>query len=187
MKKILMLFAAIMIVVGITNRGYAQLTVNNNTAGAELVKAITLTNTTPLHFGVIAIPATASTVKLTTGGARSILTGTATKVLTGTASNPALFTVTGTAEDNYTLTLPTSINVITDGGGGEGLIKEMIIDNILVNVNATGEATYSGPINTPTLNSSGNSTFLVGGTLNIKALQTLGVYAGNYSVTVDYY
>ena len=71
--------------------------------------------------------------------------------------------------------------------GGEGLIKEMIIDNILVNVNATGEATYSGPINTPTLNSSGNSTFLVGGTLNIKALQTLGVYAGNYSVTVDYY
>ena len=185
MKKILFIFAVICMMAGFTAKVVAQVTLTGNTAGAELVTALTITNTTPLNFGVIAIPATAGTVAMNTAGLRTP-TG-CTIVLTGTPKTVALFTVGGTASDNYTLTLPTSINVITAGGGGSGLIKEMIIDNIVVKVDAADEAAYSVPINTPALSAGGASTFLVAGTINIKALQTLGVYAGTYTVVVDYF
>jgi hypothetical protein len=185
MKKTMKLFVAILLIAGFSSTLMAQVTLTGNTAGATLVTALTIANTTPLNFGVIAIPATAGTVAMNTAGLRSP-TG-CTIVLTGTPSTVALFTVGGTASDNYTLTLPTSINVITAGGGGAGLINEMIIDNIVVNVDGTGEAAYTIPISTPALSGLGVSTFLVAGTLNIKALQTLGVYAGVYTVVVDYF
>ncbi len=185
MKNILKIFLAIFLMAGIASSAMAQVTLTGNTAGATLVTALTITNTTPLNFGVIAIPATAGTVVMNTAGLRTP-TG-ASLVTTGTPSTVALFTVGGTASDNYTLTLPTSINVITAGGGGEGLIKEMLIDNIMVKIDAAAETAYTVPINTPTLSAGGVSTFLVAGTLNIKALQTLGVYAGTYTVIVDYF
>jgi hypothetical protein len=185
MKTSIKLFLAILVIAGFTGKAMAQVILTGNTAGAELVTALTIENTTPLNFGVIAIPATAGTVAMSTTGFRAP-TG-ATKVESGTPSTVALFTVGGTASDNYSLTLPTSINVITDGGGGEGLIKEMTINSILVKVDAADEAAYTATINTPALSEEGASTFLVAGTLNIKALQALGVYAGTYTVVVDYF
>jgi len=185
MKKLVLLVAAVLVIAGFSSSMMAQVTLTGNTAGAELVTALTIVNTTPMNFGVIAIPATAGTVAMNTAGLRTP-TG-CTIVETGTPKTVALFTVGGTASDNYTLTLPTSINVITAGGGGEGGIKEMTINNIVVKVDAADEAAYTAPISTPALSAEGASTFLVGGTINIKALQTLGVYAGTYTVVVDYF
>jgi len=183
MKKIILSLLAIVMMASFSNKVMAQVTKTGNTAGGELVTALTITNTTPLNFGVIAIPATAGTVAMNTAGLRTP-TG-CTIVATGTPKTVALFTVGGTASDNYTLTLPTTITVsnLTTGTGE----RDMTIDNIVVKVDAAAEAAYTVPINTPQLSALGASTFLVGGTLNIKALQTLGVYAGTYEVVVDYF
>lgn len=182
MKKLVLLIAAVVMMAGFSSTMMAQVTLTGNTAGAELVTALTITNTTPMNFGVIAIPATAGTVAMNTAGLRT--PSGCTIVATGTPKTVALFTVGGTANDNYTLTLPTSILVQTDGGG---TTKDMTIDNIVVKVDAAGEAAYTVPINTPTLSAGGASTFLVGGTLNIQASQVLGVYAGTYTVVIDYF
>ena len=159
----------------------AQVTLTGNTAGATLVSALTITNTTPLNFGVIAIPATAGSVTMSTAGVRTP-TG-CTIVATGTPKTVALFTVGGTASDNYTLTLPTSITVTETGAG----VATMTIDNIVVKVDAAAEASYTVPINTPTLSAGGASSFLMAGKLNIAASQLIGVYAGTYTVVVDYF
>lgn len=174
-----------MILVGYGSTVTAQVRLSGNTAGAELVSAITITNTVPLNFGVISIPTTEATVLMNTSGTRTP-TG-ATIVQSGTQRTVAEFSLHGTPHDNYTLTLPTSISVFTDGGGGEGLINEMTIDHLVVKVDASDEAAYTGPIHTPQLSDAGVSTILVAGTLNIKSLQTLGVYSGTYQVTVDYF
>jgi hypothetical protein len=183
MKKFLMLFAAIMVVVGITNRGLAQdkVTLSGNTAGAELVVALTIANTTSLHFGVIAIPATAGAVTMNTAGSRTPTGTGVSTVASGTARRVAKFDLTGTVGDTYSFTLPSSITVSTGTGGAN---KEMTIDNFVVKVDGASEVAY-GSIGTCTL-SGGASTILVGGKLNINAAQTLGEYSGTYIVIVDY-
>jgi hypothetical protein len=181
MKKFLMLFAAIMIVVGVTNRGLAQVTLTGNTAGAELVVALTITNTTPLQFGVIAIPATAGSVTLNTAGLRTPSGTGVSIVASGTPKTVAKFDLTGTSGDTYSFTLPSDITVSTGGGGAN---KVMTIDNFVVKVDGASEVAY-GSIGACTL-TSGASSILVGGKLNINASQTLGVYTGTYTVIVDY-
>jgi hypothetical protein len=160
----------------------AQVTLTGNTAGAELVKVLTITNTTPLHFGVIGITAgTAGTVVMNTAGVRTPGAGTTTIINTGTQKTVALFSLTGTASAGYSIGLPSSISVTTATGAG---VKTMAIDALMVKVDAASEATAVGA--TGTLSSSGLSSFLLAGTLNIVATQQIGVYTGTYDVTVDY-
>jgi hypothetical protein len=181
MKKPLIIFAAIVMMAGYGGKLMAQVTLTGNTAGAELVVALTITNTTPLHFGVIAIPATAGSVTLSTAGLRTPSGTGVSIVASGTPKTVAKFDLTGTSGDTYSFTLPASILVTTDGGGST---KEMTIDNLVVKVDGASEVAY-GSIGTCTL-TGGASTVLVGGKLNIGASQTLGVYAGTYTVIVDY-
>ncbi len=185
MKRALYYFVVTMFIVGYGSALKAQVKLTGNIASAELVSAITITNTAPMNFGVISIPQTEATVLMNTSGTRTP-TG-ATIVESGTQRTVAEFSLHGTPNDNYTITLPTSISVFTAGGGGEGLIKEMVIDHLVVKVDASDEVAYTGPIHTPQLSAAGVSTFLLAGTLNIKSLQTLGVYSGTYQVTVDYF
>lgn len=181
MRKFLMLLTAIMIMAGITNRGLGQVTLAGNTAGAELVVALTIQNSTPLNFGVIAIPATAGYVTLSTAGLRTPSGTGVSIVASGTPKTVAKFDLTGTSGDTYSFTLPSSITVSTGTGGAN---KEMTINTFVVNVDAAGEVAY-GSIGTCTL-TSGASSILVGGKLNINASQSLGVYTGTYQVVVDY-
>lgn len=177
MKKSIRLFAAIVMIAGLTTTAMAQVTLTGNTAGAELVTALTLTNTTPLHFGVIAIPSTAGSVTMSTAGLRTP-TG-CTIVTTGTQKTVAKFDLTGTAGATYSFTLPASITVTKVSS-----TETMTIDNLVVKVDGASEVAY-GSIGTCTL-TSGASSVLVGGKLNIGASQALGVYAGTYTVIVDY-
>ena len=177
MKKILIIFSIICMMAVFTTKVMAQVTLTGNTAGATLVTALTITNTTPLNFGVIAIPATAGSVTLSTAGLRTP-TG-CTIVASGTQKTVAKFDLTGTAGATYSFTLPSSITVTKVSS-----TETMTIDNFVVNVDAAGEVAY-GSIGTCTL-TSGASSVLVGGKLNIGASQVLGVYAGTYTVIVDY-
>lgn len=181
MKKFLMLFAAIMVVVGVMNRGLAQVTLTNNDAGAELVKVLTITNTTPLHFGVIGITAgTAGTVVMNTAGTRTPGASTTTIVNTGTQKTVARFDLTGTTGDTYSITLPSTIEVTTTGGG------DLSMDINTLKIAVDGAAEEGTPFSGTHTLTSGSSYFLLGGTLNISSTQQIGAYTGHYDVTVDY-
>jgi len=182
MKRTLIIFAVISMMAVFTTKVMAQVTLSGNTAGAELVKVLTITNTTPLHFGVIGITAgTAGTVVMSTAGVRTPDAGTTTIINTGTQKTVALFSLTGTASAGYSIGLPSSITVTTATGAG---VKTMTINALQVKVDAASEATAVGA--TGTLSAGGLSSFLLAGTLNIVATQQIGVYTGTYDVTVDY-
>ncbi len=181
MKKLINLFLAIFMMAGFATTAMAQVTLAGNTAGATLVEVLTIANTVPLNFGVIGITAgTAGTVTMSTAGIRTPDAGTTTIIATGTPSTVAQFDLTGTADAVYTIGLPLTILVETLSGSAD---QDMLIDALMVNVDAAGEATAVGATGTLTL---GASSFLLGGTLNISTTQEIGVYAGTYDVTVDY-
>jgi hypothetical protein len=181
MKKSIILFAAIFMMAGFTNRVMAQVILTGNTAGATLVKVLTIANTVPLNFGVIGITAgTAGTVTMSTAGLRTPGAVTTTIIATGTPSTVAQFDLTGTTDAVYTIDLPLTIAVATGSGAGD---LTMDIDALMVKVDAAAEATAVGATGTLAL---GASTFLLGGRLNISTTQQIGVYAGTYDVTVDY-
>ncbi len=181
MKKSITLFAAIIMIAGLTTTVMADVPLTGNTAGATLVKVLTITNSTPMNFGAIGITAgTAGTVVMTTAGLRTA-DASATRIInTGTPKTVAQFNLTGTTDAIYTITLPTTIAVTTGTGSG---ILTMNIDALMVKVDGAAEATAVGATGTLAL---GASSFLLGGTLNIAATQQIGVYAGTYDVTVDY-
>ena len=178
-----MLFAAIIVMAGLTTTVMAQVTLTGNTAGATLVQVLTITNTTPLNFGVIGITAgTAGTVVMGTNGVRTPGAGTTTIINTGTQRTVALFSLTGTPEDTYSIGLPSTIGVTTTGAGD----LTMDIDAIMISVDgASEEGTPYGGTHTLAAGT-GLSSFLLAGTLNISTTQQIGVYAGTYNVTVDY-
>lgn len=181
MKKISILIAAFLMGTGITGKIMAQVILPGNTAGATLVEVLTIANTVPLNFGVIGITAgTAGTVTMNTAGLRTPDAGTTSIIATGTPSTVAQFDLTGTTDAVYTIGLPLTITVTTGAGAGD---LNMDITDLMVNVDAAGEATAVGATGTLAL---GASTFLLGGTLNISTTQEIGVYAGTYTVTVDY-
>lgn len=183
MKKLLLSFLAIVMIVGFSNKVEAQVALTGNTAGAELVKVLTIVNTTPLHFGTIGITSgTAGNVVMATDGTRTADAATTTLINTGTQRTVALFTLTGTASDNYTIALPSTINLIT--GDGVDATKQIAISTLTVD-HGTGSVVYASSI-TGALDASGDATFLVGGTIPFLATQVIGVYAGTYDVTVDY-
>jgi hypothetical protein len=181
MKKLTILFAAIVMMASFAGSVMAQVTLTGNTAGATLVEVLTIANSVPLNFGVIGITAgTAGTVTMNTAGLRTPGAVTTTIIATGTPSTVAQFDLTGTTDAVYTIGLPLTINVTTGAGLGD---LTMDIDNLVVNVDGAGEATAVGATGTLAL---GASTFLLGGRLNISTTQEIGVYAGTYNVTVDY-
>ena len=181
MKKSFILFSAVIMMVGLATQTKAQVLLSGNTAGATLVQVLTITNATPLNFGVIGITSgTAGTVVMSTAGVRTPGAATTTIINTGTPRTVAQFNLTGTANAIYSISIPSPIVVITAGGGAN---KTMNIDALKVKVDAAVEGAALAATGTLTLSA---STFLLSGTLNIGSAQTLGVYAGTYSVTVDY-
>jgi hypothetical protein len=181
MKKLIMLCIAIVLIAGLTSTVMAQVTLPANNAGAELVKVLTITNTTPLYFGRIGITAgQAGTVVMSTAGVRTPGALSTTIINTGTQRTVALFSLTGTTDAVYTILLPLTITVATLSGTAD---KDMIIDALKVKVDGAAEATAVGATGTLAL---GASSFLMSGTLNISATQEIGAYTGTYPITVDY-
>ena len=133
------------------------------TASAEILSTLTVTNTQGLDFGQVAVNG-AGTVRVTGAG---LVTCSASLVCTGTRQT-ANFNVTGTSG----VALNTSVT--------------------------TASVTLSSGANTMTLNNfdiyypngnslvAGASTFSVGGTLNVGASQAAGLYAGTFTVSVEY-
>jgi hypothetical protein len=182
MKKTLIIFA-FFLMAGISGNLMAQTsaTVTGTTAGAVLIKAMTLTETAPLHFGSIVLTTTAGgTVVLPSNSTtRSFTGGCATSAATPVATNAA-YNVTGTINETYALTLPATTTVThTTVGTGVNTMDITLMKARFTNTPGS-DAVVS------TLDASGNDSFTVGGTLTVQANQLGGIYAGTFNVTVDY-
>ena len=181
MKTILKGFLAFLVFAGFSNSILAQTSATETTdAGAVLIVAMTLTETSPLHFGsnVLTTSAGGTVVLPSNSTTRSYTGGVATSAATPVATNAA-YDVTGTGLESYALTLPASTTV-THTTVGTG-VNTMSITLMKARFNgAAADAVTS------TLASDGTDSFTLGGTLNVGANQVGGIYAGTFDVTVDY-
>jgi hypothetical protein len=140
----------------------AQAATATANAKAQILKAITVTKTADLDFGTVVSGAAAANVTLTSAGA---LTCGAGLVCAGTPVVGA-FGVTGTTAQ--------VVNVSTTNAS-------------LTGPGAAMAATLSSSVSSLTLTGiAATDAFKVGGVLTVGANQVEGVYAGSFTVTVNY-
>jgi hypothetical protein len=175
MKKTLIIFAAIIMMAGLTTRTFAQTSdMKSNDANAEILGAIALTATHVLEFGGIVPDAVATgTVVMDAADGRT-KTGPVTLVSTSITPKSAAYSVTGTGLTAYAITIPlVPFNITnTTGVGGE--------------IMSVSDMTCSYPTKHSTFAANGTDAFKVGGTLNVGIGQAAGVYTGTFNVTVAY-
>jgi Mat/Ecp fimbriae major subunit len=132
------------------------------TARANILKQVTVTNTSDLQFGTIVTGAAPATVLVNASGGRTCGVGL---TCTGTTT-AAGFTVTGTSGQIVTIDADASV-ALTNGSGGT-MSAVLTESAVVMTLGATG------------------GTFTVGGLLSVGASQADGAYAGTFNVTVNY-
>ena len=169
MRKILMLFAAIILESCLATTISAQNFSASVKGTAVYVVPITISKATDLNFGTIQKGTTAGTVTLTPTGTRSKTGGVTLLSPTGTVQ-VASFTVSGTPSSTYTISLPSTYTIKYS------------------TYSMTVNAFTSSPSGSGILSSGGSQTINVGATLSVGASQTSGTYtnATGFSVTVNY-
>ena len=174
MKKSIIIVIAILIA-GFSTKTMAQATANS-TAGVKMVTPISITETSALHFGTMAVlGGSLGTCVLSTQGARTSTGGVNLSAQSPIATNAA-YNVNGAVNTTYAITLPPTI-VVSNGTPAQ----DMTINALLARTASAGVNGLTG-----TLNGSGADSFTIGGTLNVAAAQTAATYSGNFSVTVAY-
>ena len=180
MKKSILTFATILLITVFTTNSFAQTsaTVTGTTAGAKLIKPMTLTQTSPLHFGTInVLTGDGGTVTLPSNSTTRVFIGGVSETTVAPYATNAAYSVTGTKNVTYALTLPASITVAETITG----TATMTINALTARFNgAAGDAITS------TLSATGTDSFTVGGTLTIAPSQEGGIYNGTFNVTIDY-
>ncbi len=177
MKKLIALFVAVVMIAGFTV--VSAQNSENTLAGAKIVKAISITETSALHFGTMTIPTAADTVFLTTLGVRSCPgDGISITLLAQLPhSSNAAYTVSGSADAAYAIVLPEDGDVtISNGAGGT-----MKVDAFVARTTSAGADGLTG-----ILDGSGADAFSVGAKLILISAQAFGVYSGNFDVTINY-
>lgn len=184
-----MIFAAIVMMAGFSTNVMAQTSATTTTAtsaGAVLIVPMTLAQTSPLHFGTIALigaGVTGGTVTLPSNSINRAFSGvSAANALV--ASNPATnaaYNVTGTRDETYALTLPATTTVTA---ALVGLGSGATTMNITLMTARFNGAAVDGV--TSTLSATGTDSFTLGGTLTIAAGQEGGIYTGSFNASVDY-
>lgn len=168
MKKSILIFVAIVMMAGFSNRVMAQVSATA-TATATIITPIAITKTVDMNFGNVAVSGTPGTVVLAPAGTRGITGGATLPAVPGTVT-AATFTVTGLGTSTYSITLPSTDLTITSGG-----------NTMLVNA-FTSTPSPSGAL------VAGTQDILVGATLNVGASQPAGTYTSGtpFTVTVNY-
>ena len=175
MKKLTILFAVVVMMAGFTFRVNAQAT-ENTAAAAKIVTPIAISETSSLHFGTMAVLAgQGGTCVLSTAGDRTATGGVNLSIQTPSASNAA-YNVSGAVNTTYAITLPASITVSESGSSAT-----MSINSLKARTASAAQDGLTG-----TLSGSGSDSFTIGGTLNVAAGQTTGLYQGTFDVTVAY-
>lgn len=132
-------------------------------AKAQIIKAITVTQKNDLDFGTIVSSAAASTVTLTAAGARTCGVGL---VCAGTPV-AAKFEIGGTAAQLVNISTSNATLASVGNTSMPAVLTVSASTMTLAGVAAT-------------------DAFTVGGVLSVGVNQGQGVYAGNFTVTVNY-
>jgi hypothetical protein len=153
----------------------------NSTASAQLIEAITLSETTSLNFGT-------TVLKSTEGGTVVLSSNSNTRNYTGglagggpenqNATN-ATFEVNGASLATYAVTLPAVIT-LTHTSIDSG-INTMNVTSMKARFNDASSDSV-----TSTISSEGTDSFSLGATLTLQENQIFGQYSGQYEVTVNY-
>jgi len=163
------LFAAM----GMSNAAFAQTSATAD-ARAEVLDSLTITNTAGLDFGTMVVDG-AGSVTLEPDG--TLDCSDPDLVCSGT-STVAAFAVTGTANKDVTVGLPTGdIELLHPGFIGAANPDEFRI-TLNTFVSSTGLSVL--------LDGAGEASFTVGGTITLDAVQAAGIYTGAFDVTVEY-
>ncbi len=139
----------------------------NGAATAKVVAPINLTHVTGavLDFGTFTTGDIGGTVVVTTAGAGSS-TGEVTLVQ-GSLEAADQFTVAGDPDRSFSITT------------GAGTVSNGAATPVTMAFTTTA-------LTSDTLDSTGNASFAVGGTLTVVGGEPAGVYTGSYAVTVAY-
>ena len=174
MKNLNKIFLAAIVMVGFASSAKAQAT-TTATAAATIVTPISIVNNVDMNFGNIAVQAgTGGTVALTASASPTRTAGGAGGVtlpnVDGTVTS-AKFTVSGTANYTYDITLPGVGSPVTLNSGGNTMTANSFIRSTA-----------------GTLSGAGAEVFYVGATLTVAAAQPAGSYLSTtpFSVTVNY-
>ena len=180
MKTTFRIFAAIAMIAGFTTTAMSQNTpvgtAAPTSAGAKIVKALSLTQTSPLHFGTMTIPTTAVEVALSTANVRTPSAAVLTLLAQSPVSTNAGYNVVGSNGATYAIQLPAD-NVVTITEGS----TPMHVDSFIALSTSTSSGT-GGTLDA----SAGTDHFVVGATLKLASGQPFGVYTGTFNVTVAY-
>lgn len=169
MKTAIIFHMTLLALVGFATSAYAQATASAS-ATATIVTPISITKNVDMNFGNVAVQAsTGGTVVLTPAGVRSATGGVTLPVTNGTVS-AASFTVNGSGNYTYSITLPSTALTITSGA------NNMTVSSFTSSPSAIGTLT------------AGTQTLTVGATLNVAAAAPAGTYvsATPFDVTVNY-
>ncbi|MDB5868997.1 MAG: hypothetical protein JWP96_1329 [Polaromonas sp.] len=137
--------------------------------GASAAQAQSLASTGSLSFGTF-VAGTGGAIVVSTSGGRS-KTDSVMLITQGGASAAAQFTVSGTANATYAITLPANDTVLLSDGNSHS----MAVNSFVSYPGATG-----------TLSIGGTQSLSVGATLTVGNAQPPGSYIGAFSVTVNY-
>ncbi len=169
MKKLILIFTAIVMVASFSNKVVAQSNADCD-ALATLVIPISIANDVAMDFKTVAASATAGTVVMAaTSGAALTPTGGVT-VVSGTPT-AGKFTVTGEGTQVFTITLPTGAETLTGSVSGDITVDEWTCSE----ASLTTAALVGGTL-----------VFYVGGTLNVGVEEVAGTYSGSFNIIVDY-
>ncbi len=141
-------------------------------ATAEVITALTATETATLNFGKFSPETTGGEIRLTPNGVRS---ATGSVALSGGSYNPATFYLTGQNNSSVTITLPTAPAMLTNSDTG----KTMEVNN--------WESFPAGGLGAGVL-TDGILNLTVGATLKIgtRSDNPVGIYSGTYTITFSY-
>lgn len=169
MKKVIIPIGLCVLGLLFTPSAHAQATASADVF-ATIVTPISITKNSDMNFGNIATNGTVGTVVLSPAGARIASSGVTLPATTGTVS-AASFTVEGSGNYTYTITLPTSV-IISSG------TDQMTVNNFT----STPDAATGGTL------TAGEQTITIGATLNLIANQAAGIYESDtaFDVTVNY-
>ena len=168
MKKIL---AFSIMLIAFSAGAFAQLSATA-TASATIVSPLSIVNAGNMNFGNVAVGAGGGTVVLAPAGGRTTTGDAALPTVIGTVT-PAIFTISGTPNTSYSITLPSTAATINSGA-----------NTMTVN-------SFSGDIVSPaTIPAAGPATLRVGATLNVSGGQATGLYTSlpgdEFTVSINY-
>jgi hypothetical protein len=172
MKRLALLLLCFALLSGLfVRKAEAQASVTAN-AIAEVVQALTATETAELNFGRFSPETAGGLVRLTPDGVKS---SSGTVVLSGGTHNPASFYITGQYDATVTITLPSAPAILTNRNSA----KTMEVYN--------WESLPAAGLGVGVLNK-GELTVNVGATLRVGNMNDnpAGIYTGTYSITFSY-